>query len=786
MSKQNPEKNPQDALLAAVLDSTLDGVMAFSAVRDASGDIVDFLIALVNPSAQAIVNYTADHLLGRRMLEVFPGNLKDGLYEAYKKVTNTGEPFVTEHYYGHDGLDHWLRIRANQCGDGFAVTFSDITQSKLDEQELRKLSMVASRTEDGVVVADAQGRVEWINRAFTDITGYTFEELRGKVPGKVLQGPETDPTTVARIRDKLSRGEGFREVLLNYRKSGESYWIEVEVQPVHAPDGELTHFMAIERDITERIRGAQELAENQQRLLFALGASQTGLWDWDVMSGETYFSDTWYTMLGYEPGAFPMKIESWIQLAHPQDFKQAQAALQAYFKGETERYHCEMRVKNRAGQWQWILDVGEAVERDAAGQVTRMIGLHLDIQQQKAAQDELVQARDIAQQASAAKSAFVANMSHEIRTPMNAILGYADLMLDADQSPADQRNHAQTIRRNGRHLMDLLNDVLDISKIEAGKMSIERIACNPDQIFADVITLLMPKAIEKGIDLDFEAVGALPQRIMSDPTRMKQVLLNLVGNAIKFTSTGSVRVVVRTQPADDGSILLSCGVTDTGVGIEQNQLGRLFKPFNQADDSTTRRFGGTGLGLAISQNLCKLLGGSLDCISEHGAGSTFTASFKVGKAEQGLTKKRANSLPSSAGPEPLADRRVLVVEDGPDNQRLITHYLQRAGAQVTVAENGAVGRDAALDAVAAHQPFDVILMDMQMPVLDGYDATQALREQGYDRPIIAITAHAAASDRESCLAVGCNDYLSKPVDRHKLVQTIMGHLVSLADSGAGV
>jgi PAS domain S-box-containing protein len=909
-----PLSNHQAELLSGVLDSSLDGIMAFSSIRDEADRIIDFRFDFVNRKSEAIVGRTAEQMLGHRLLELMPGNKQDGLFDAYTQVVETGEPYYTEHHYQHDRLNHWFSIKAAKCGDGFTVTFSDITQRRLAESratealtrlneaqeiakignwqwtphddviiwsnqtkrmfgvpiddpapnfeqhqqqihpedrerwqatvdramktgrpyqmtfrnvlpdgssrvieargrcdrdddgnvvrmygmvqditeaehtrdQIEKLSLIASRTDNGVVLTDSKGRVEWINEGFTKVTGYTLADMLGKTPGSVLQGSETDPATVKRIGDSIREGRGFHETLLNYNKNGKAYWIEVEVQPIRDEQGNITNFMAIERDVNDRINQQRAIEDQQHRLEFALHASRSGLWDWNVPSGETYFSDTWYTMLGYEPGELPMVVQSWIDITEPADLARAKAALNAYFEGETERYVCEMRVKNKAGQWQWVLDVGEAVERDAEGRVTRMVGLHVDIDKQKKTQIELEQARDLAEQANRAKSAFVANMSHEIRTPMNAILGYADLLLDGSQTEADKRNHAQTIRRNGKHLLSILNDVLDLSKIEAGKMSCESVACEPGRLLEDVVDLMTPKANQNQITLKLTGQRDLPASIQTDPTRLRQVLINLVGNAIKFTKQGSVEITARLEPADaHGNATLRCDVSDTGIGIGREQMDKLFKPFSQADESMTRKFGGTGLGLTISDNLCKLLGGELSCTSTEGQGSTFTATFAVqiidDASRDAPTRQPASP---SASADALAGKRILIVEDGRDNQRLFQHYLSKAGAHVELAENGQIGKDAAIDADKSGQPFDAILMDMQMPVLDGYRATTQLREAGCDRPILALTAHASAGDREKCLAAGCTDYLTKPVDRNQLVATIASHIQAAAPNPA--
>ncbi|MEM6258066.1 MAG: PAS domain S-box protein [Planctomycetota bacterium] len=767
----------QADLLAGVLDSSLDGIMAFSSIRDGRNTVTDFRIEFVNRMCEDIVRRTAAQMLGQSMLTVFPGNKEDGLFDAYTRVVETGEPFFTEHHYAHDGLNHWFSIKAAKCGDGFTVTFSDITERKTSESEISKLSLIASRTDNGVVLTDAAGRVEWVNRAFIELTGYTLEEMQGQTPGILLQGPGTDPAATKRIRDQIKAGKGFSETLLNYRKSGEPYWIEIEVQPIRNDRGQITNYMAIERDVTEQREQRQELEAHRHRLEFALQASNIGLWDWDIPSGDNYLSDTWYTMLGYAPSELPMRIESWHEVTKPEDLHRAEAALQDYFTGKTPRYACEIRVRNKAGDYQWVLDTGEAIERDEAGNVTRMIGLHIDIHKLKTIQQALTEARDLAQKASAAKSAFVANMSHEIRTPMNAILGFSDLLLDVGQTEADKRNHAQTIRRNGKHLLRVLNDILDLSKIEAGKMSIESVTIEPAELFEDTINLLAPRAAKKGIALNLVTRQGLPTHFKSDPTRIRQVLINLVGNAVKFTQQGHVTLEVQCVPNEGGSATVRCDITDTGIGISPDQQQQLFKPFSQADESTTRKFGGSGLGLTISHNLCRMMGGDLACASTLGEGSTFTATFQVQPIRDADRKQATEHQPThSNAADALVGKRVLIVEDGPDNQRLLKHYAAKAGAAVEVAENGELGRDAALAALKTGMPFDVILMDMQMPVLDGYNATAQLRDFGYDLPIIALTAHASADDRDKCLQAGCTDYMSKPVDRQKLIQVIADYM----------
>jgi signal transduction histidine kinase/AmiR/NasT family two-component response regulator len=408
-------------------------------------------------------------------------------------------------------------------------------------------------------------------------------------------------------------------------------------------------------------------------------------------------------------------------------------------------------------------------------------------------QVQLRAARDLAQAATDAKSSFLANMSHEIRTPMTAILGFADLLLEPDLTDADRREQVQIIRRNGAHLLAIINDILDVSKIEAGRLTIEKVRCEPLRIAHEVVSLLRGKASEKGLQFSIETAGPIPSIMDSDPTRLRQILMNLLGNAIKFTERGSVKLVIRCTAngaqAAATSPSLMFEVIDTGIGMNPEQIEHLFTPFTQADDSTTRRFGGTGLGLSISRRLAQMLGGGISVVSEHGNGSTFTCWVPTGSLsgvdmltlqnEAEIDRHFRATGPSSTQEistfADLTGMRILLAEDGADNQRLISFILRRAGAQVTLADNGRTACQLAMKSQSSGESFDVILMDMQMPELDGYGAAKQLRSKGYTNPIIALTAHAMADDRNKCLLAGCDDYASKPIDRARLLAMLLGH-----------
>lgn len=403
------------------------------------------------------------------------------------------------------------------------------------------------------------------------------------------------------------------------------------------------------------------------------------------------------------------------------------------------------------------------------------------------------EAQHAAEAANLSKSEFLANMSHEIRTPMTAILGYADLLSDATYSPEMHQNFIETIRSNGTHLLTIINDILDLSKIEAGKLTVERIMLSPCELLNEIVLLMNERATQKGLLLEIEYSGKIPATIESDPTRLRQIMLNLVGNAIKFTESGSITIMARLATArNEVDPTLEIAVRDTGIGISSEQQESLFQAFSQGDNSTTRKFGGTGLGLAISQKLAQMLGGKIQVQSTHGKGSSFTLTIETGSLstiELLDNPRHAAKNPGSPAvelhtPAHLRGARILLVEDGPDNQRLIKHILSKQGAKVELAGNGQIGVDMAMSALRNDQPYNIILMDMQMPILDGYCATAQLRKQNYRGAIIALTAHAMDGDSAKCLAAGCDDYATKPIDKSHFFATLANILNVRSDRRA--
>jgi PAS domain S-box-containing protein len=529
------------------------------------------------------------------------------------------------------------------------------------------------------------------------------------------------------------------------------------MQSFHDANEQIVASERLYRSVVDNSPNCLQLLDRQGRCLAInpVGRQKTGRSEAEMLG--TRFLDAW-----------PPETQPVVAAAFADALRGQQAAFEVSY----------VRFDDEAVTWQVVL----SPVMDSQGQTGRVVEIATNITDYRRAEAELRQAKDVAEAATRAKTEFLANMSHEIRTPITAILGYTDLLLEPNLPEVEQQDYLRTVRRNGRLLSDLIDDILDITKIEAGKLDVDRITCSPWQVLADVAAMMRVRADAKDLGLSFECQGALPETVCTDPTRLRQILVNLVGNALKFTATGQVRVVTSLYREEGREPALQFDVIDTGIGMTPDQLASIFHPFVQADASTSRRYGGTGLGLTISKRLAAALDGDITVSSIPGQGSTFRLLVATGPLEGiPLSECPCGMLADALSqPPPKLDCRILLAEDGPDNQRFLSLVLRRAGAEVAVAENG---QEAVAMALACFPnwgrrhddvllPFDLILMDIQMPGMDGYQATAHLRQKGYTGPIIALSAHATTIAAERCIEAGCDDYLAKPIDRDALLRKI--------------
>jgi ammonium transporter, Amt family len=501
----------------------------------------------------------------------------------------------------------------------------------------------------------------------------------------------------------------------------------------------------------------------------------------------SYASPRWTQLIGHQSS--DLLGRSFVSFLHPSD----RAGFQSYFAAETagdgQSRRIEFRIQNSNGSWRWYSTTLSTLN-DSQGAPTEYVGIAEDITDRRQTEEELRKAKEAAEAATLAKTMFLTNISHEIRTPMTAILGFAEMLLESIERPQDIVA-ANTIKRNGEYLLRIINDILDLSTIESGHFLPEQVKCSPRELIEDVLSMMKVRADAKGLPLLAEFDGPIPQTIRTDPIRLRQILINLIGNAIKFTEEGHICIQMRFIQSEQNKHLLECKIIDTGIGMSEDQIGRLFEPFTQGDTTTSRKYVGMGLGLALSKRLAGMLGGDITFSSAKGKGSTFVLTLGTGSLEgvrmlqtSDMHEGQPSSLAGLAPPTlPQLSGRILLVEDGLDNQRLLALILRKAGAKVTIVNNG----KEALEKVIAEKkknlaeglqisPFDVILMDMQMPEMDGYEATWRLREMGYTSPIIALTAHAMSHDREKCLGAGCDEYLTKPIDRDALFSTVTRYM----------
>ncbi|MDQ3231170.1 MAG: response regulator, partial [Pseudobdellovibrionaceae bacterium] len=654
--------------------------------------------------------------------------------------------------------------------------------------------LVDSVQEYGIFLLDTEGCILNWNRGAERLTGYSAHEVMGQhvsifYPAEANeQGTSTRELEIALTLGKFEE-EGWR-----LRKDRSRFFATVIITPVYDSQEHVQGYSIITRDITIR-RAADEkqqllqlelkrqVAEQTEELRHSANQIRTitdalpdAIIYFDRQQNILFANDTYLQWQNLDRDAVhgrsvlktlgsEVQEKMRTQFSHQPDPK-LMFEYEFYFQGRPRLCHVTC-----------IPDISEG-----SAELRGVITVLADITDQRSFEENLRIAKEAADTASAAKSAFLANMSHEIRTPLGAILGYSELLVSQGIRPSERVNYVNALKRNGELLSNIINDVLDLSKVEAGKLDFEKQEVPIEEILTDITTLLHLQAAEKGISLIVSADGPIPATVQTDSLRLRQILMNIVGNALKFTERGSIEVKVKTVTGPQNQNLLAFIVTDTGSGISAEQANKLFKPFSQADVSTTRKFGGTGLGLTLSKKLAEGLGGDLELTtSRPGIGSTFTITIDPGRTSRVLFQSSNNALgrqASSSVPGQtvrIDGLKVLLVEDSIDNQIVVQRFLKIAGCNAELANNG---REA-IEMIQS-KAYDVVLMDIQMPVMDGFEAVVELRRLGYQLPIIALTAHALKEQRQQCLDKGFSNHMTKPVNRDALIRMLAHYGATLA------
>lgn len=671
-------------------------------------------------------------------------------------------------------LDRGLVINRDETGKPLRMIgiFSDITERKLAEQKLReseeRYRTLVEWTSEAVIVHSGK-ELLYLNPAAIKLFGAkSASDLIG-TPVKDRIHPDFQATAANRQANMFNDIEQPMIEGCLLKLDGTEFIAEIRSSKI-IYDG-LPAIHTSLHDITESKENECALRESEFRLKYALDATRDGLWDWNMCSGECFWSPQWARLLGYSIDDIPNRVEFFFEVLHPDDVAKVNQAIKDHLDGHTQAKQCEIRLKTKSGEYRWFMDRGKAVSFDANGKPNRMIGTITDI-------TELRESQLRAEAANRAKSEFLANMSHEIRTPLTAILGFADLLNDDTSYQTSEQKIAtvETIKNAGAHLLAIINDILDLSKIEADRMTVESIETSLARILGEVVSLIRPRAIGKGIALETVFTNPIPEFVLADPTRVRQILMNLLGNAVKFTEAGKVCMSIGKQTIDHVE-MLTVDIVDTGVGMTIEQVNNLFSAFGQADTTVTRKHGGSGLGLTISRRLAKLLGGDVSLLhTEPGKGSSFQFYFPLVPVENTKIVDRLDVVDYTYNEnKPVANialnGRILLAEDGIDNQRLIAFHLKKAGATVAIADNGKIALTMIEQAELLGTPYDLLLTDIQMPEMDGYALTKTIRARKCSMPIVALTAHAMTDDKQRCLDSGCDDYHSKPIDKNTLLQT---------------
>jgi PAS domain S-box-containing protein len=771
------------SLLSSVLNSSLDGIAAIEAIRDPiTGNIEDFRCLMVNPIISRAFKRKREDLIGKVIVKRFLNQIDPKLFDRFVEVVETGESLIDDLFYSlkNPGWYHYVAVK---LGDGLAITVRDITARKQAEIALQeseaKFSSIFNNSPDPIWISTlAEGMCLNVNESLCHFLGATREEILGKTC--IEMGLWYDIENLNHFRKTLFEAgiiRNFEVIFCTQSGGNKNVLLSAKRERLNGEDC----VIGVIKDITER-KQFEMFLRQYERIVYAT-TDGISLVDRDYnyqIVNQTYLN--WYAKLSEE-----ITRHSIGEILGEKVFQTTiKPKLDRCFEGETIQYEEWFNFNDNIRRFVRT-KYSPYIELDGtiSGAVVNVYDL-TDIKQTEIA---LAAAKKQAEVATKAKSEFLANMSHEIRTPMNGILGMAEL-LNTTNLTTEQKGFIQTIQDSGELLLIIINDILDLSKIESGMFNLENRAFVVEDILQSICNLLRQQAVAKNIDLQYSVQPNIPKSVIGDSYRLRQILLNLVGNGIKFTNNGSVFISVSSRIlSENNQCELMFVIKDTGVGIPSDRLQKLFQPFTQADASISRQYGGTGLGLAICKYLVELMGGKIwvesfasvcgetpkdwDCnlnTNIHHQGSTFYFTIKSSLTSQLGQSEKPNTKQIEIDPQ-MAEKfplRILLAEDNLVNQKIVDQILQKLGYQMDIAKNGIE----ALQAVQ-NQAYDLVFMDMQMPEMDGLTATREIRKNLTIQPqIVAMTANVLAEDYQACLDAGMNDYISKPVKIKEIIRVL--------------
>ncbi|OCC23345.1 hypothetical protein MB02_12000 [Croceicoccus estronivorus] len=733
----------------------------------------------LNPAWEKLTGYSIAESLGQHVSVLLLPEEQARAHEQYARLfRGEVEDLVLQQKFRRaDGATRYVEVNIRAIRDennwfvGSTGNIRDVTEAReaqhaLGESE-KRFQQLANLSPAGVFRTALNGECTYVNAAWMGFAGMRFEDAMGDGWVQGLH-PGDAERLGQRWQVSVETGAPFREEFRFRRPDGHITPVMAVAAAEVDEDGNTTGHIGVVLDFSDVVEARRELEEERGRFKY-LAENAT---DAIISAGPDgicrFVSQAIYDLTGYTPEEVigkPVYV-----LPGEEDAVELKAAYEGLFGGEFERTKLAYRIEHKTKGWRWHESHIRLIRNLETGEPLETIASVRDITERVALEEQLRRARDAAEQAAQAKSSFLANMSHEIRTPMNGVNGFADLLLETNLDPL-QRQYAELIAESGQSMVALINDILDLSKIDAGQLTIATDPMDLRHTVEGTLRLMRAAATKKGLSIEADYDPAIGKAIIGDRLRLRQIISNLVGNAIKFTDEGSVKVSAMLRDGDDVP-QLRLDVTDTGIGIAKGRQEAIFDEFVQADGSTVRKYGGTGLGLAISRRLAELMGGSLSVRSSLGKGATFTLTIPYRPTSRKVPRRDERNAERRSVPRAEVDERcVLLAEDHEINRLLLTALIDKAGYRFEIAEDGLEAVRKVREAAKAGTPYAMVLMDIQMPNLDGFDATRRIREMGFsadDLPIVAITANAYQSDVEQCLAAGMQGHLAKPVQMDQL------------------